>query len=323
MKVKQGVGEIVERNADAAELGAEKLEDGGQLGAAGVWVARAIQVGGLADLLIKAEAGRAAALGMGVDALGEHAAEEKGVIGEMRPQGIGLFGWASLQPDDEIRDVGEMGRDGFRRLRAAQLAGTREGEKHGGDIVREGALLEGDTAKDAPGEDVKVEGGGNAQAAEVINQRLVDEIVVEDEVALGLIAEEGDERNGVALGFGKDADDEGEIIGGELSAAVRVNHVPFRSIEGARVGLSVGESFLPEITRERSVGAMAGSSPVVRAPVTFPERIAWLQKQVVTHVRPYHLAVGAAIGLITVVLVALVGVLVLIATNFNLLGLIE
>jgi hypothetical protein len=68
---------------------------------------------------------------------------------------------------------------------------------------------------------------------------------------------------------------------------------------------------------------MAGSSPVVRPPVTLPERVAWLQKQLVTHVRPYHLTVVAAVGLITVVFAVLIGVLVLIATNFNILALLE
>jgi hypothetical protein len=68
---------------------------------------------------------------------------------------------------------------------------------------------------------------------------------------------------------------------------------------------------------------MAGSSPVVRPPISFPERVAWLQKTVTTHVRPYHLAMGAVIGLISAVFGALVVVLVLIATNFNILALIE
>ena len=68
---------------------------------------------------------------------------------------------------------------------------------------------------------------------------------------------------------------------------------------------------------------MAGSSPVVRPPVTLPERAAWLQKQVLTHVRPYHLAVVAVVGLITTVIAVLIGVLILIATNFNILALIE
>lgn len=65
------------------------------------------------------------------------------------------------------------------------------------------------------------------------------------------------------------------------------------------------------------------SNPVVTPPVTFPERLAWLQRNIQTRVRPYHLAMGAAVGLITVVFVALIAALFLISTNFNILGWME
>jgi hypothetical protein len=65
------------------------------------------------------------------------------------------------------------------------------------------------------------------------------------------------------------------------------------------------------------------STPEVTQPVTFPAKLAWLQRQVQTHIRPYHLVFGAAVGLITLVFLVLTAVLILIATNFNLLGAIE
>ena len=49
----------------------------------------------------------------------------------------------------------------------------------------------------------------------------------------------------------------------------------------------------------------------------------WLQNALRQHLPPYRLAVAALAGLVTVVFLVLVGVLLLIATNFNLLGAIE
>ena len=68
---------------------------------------------------------------------------------------------------------------------------------------------------------------------------------------------------------------------------------------------------------------MSTSAPVIKPPASFPEHLAWLQHTVRTHVRPYHVAIGAAVGIITVVFLVVIGVLVLISTNFNLLGAIE
>jgi hypothetical protein len=68
---------------------------------------------------------------------------------------------------------------------------------------------------------------------------------------------------------------------------------------------------------------MSTSAPEVIQPVTFPARLIWLQHQMRHHIRPYHVAVAAVLGLITAVFVALILVIALVATNFNLLGWIE
>ena len=68
---------------------------------------------------------------------------------------------------------------------------------------------------------------------------------------------------------------------------------------------------------------MATSAPIVMKHTRFPARLAWLQERVRTHVRPYHLAIGAAVALISLIFAVVIGVMVLIATNFNLLGWIE
>ena len=70
-------------------------------------------------------------------------------------------------------------------------------------------------------------------------------------------------------------------------------------------------------------GAMSTSAPEVTAPVTFPEKLVWLQRRIQTHVRPYHLAMGAVVGLITVVFLVVIVLMILVATNFNVLGWIE
>jgi hypothetical protein len=69
------------------------------------------------------------------------------------------------------------------------------------------------------------------------------------------------------------------------------------------------------------VGTM--STPEITQPVTFPARLAWLQREMKHRVRPYHVVFGAAMGLITVGFAVLVVALLLIATNFNLLSWIE
>jgi hypothetical protein len=68
---------------------------------------------------------------------------------------------------------------------------------------------------------------------------------------------------------------------------------------------------------------MSTSSPEVTSPVTFPARLAWLQHTIKARVKPYHLVMGAVIGLATVGFVVVIAVVILIATNFNVLGSIE
>jgi hypothetical protein len=68
---------------------------------------------------------------------------------------------------------------------------------------------------------------------------------------------------------------------------------------------------------------MSSSAPQTVQPVTFPDRLAWLQHNIKARVKPYHLAVGAIVGLITAIFGGLIIVLILIATNFNILGWME
>jgi hypothetical protein len=226
VKMEQGIGEVVEGEADAVEFFAEHAVDVLKLGAAGLRMVRDGEIGRLADGFVKAEAGGAAAVDVGVDALGKHATEEEGVIGRVHSQNVGLFGRAVAGLGHEIGEVGEAARGGSPVARRLQLARLREGEEDGGDVIGERAFFERDAPQDAAGEDVEIERGGNVEAAGAVNDGFVNEIVIEDGVALGFVAQEGDEGNGVALGFGENADDEGKIVGGELCAAVRLNHVP-------------------------------------------------------------------------------------------------
>jgi hypothetical protein len=66
--------------------------------------------------------------------------------------------------------------------------------------------------------------------------------------------------------------------------------------------------------------AMSTSSPEVTSPVTFPARLAWLQHTIKARVKPYHLVMGAVIGLATVGFLAVIAVMILVATNFNVLA---
>ncbi len=64
---------------------------------------------------------------------------------------------------------------------------------------------------------------------------------------------------------------------------------------------------------------MSSSTPPATSSLWFPRRApGWVRQ-----IRPYHLAVAAALGLITVIFVAIIAVLFLISTNFNLLGAVE
>jgi cobalamin biosynthesis protein CobD/CbiB len=68
---------------------------------------------------------------------------------------------------------------------------------------------------------------------------------------------------------------------------------------------------------------MATSAPLVTPPAKFPARLAWLQREIQHRVRPYHVAVGAILGLITAVFTVIIVLMLLTATNFNLLGWME
>ena len=58
---------------------------------------------------------------------------------------------------------------------------------------------------------------------------------------VGFVAQQRNEGNGVARRFGEHPDDEGKIVGGELCAAVRLNHVPKCSIGNAIMRMPQGE----------------------------------------------------------------------------------
>jgi hypothetical protein len=68
---------------------------------------------------------------------------------------------------------------------------------------------------------------------------------------------------------------------------------------------------------------MSTSAPEVIQPVKFPAPLAWLQHQMRHRIRPYHVVVAALLGLVTTVFIVAVLVIVLIATNFNVLGWVE
>ena len=68
---------------------------------------------------------------------------------------------------------------------------------------------------------------------------------------------------------------------------------------------------------------MSTSAPEVVQPVTFPARLAWLQHQMRHRIRPYHVVVAAIVGLITTVFAVITLVIIIVATNFNVLGWVE
>jgi hypothetical protein len=59
------------------------------------------------------------------------------------------------------------------------------------------------------------------------------------------------------------------------------------------------------------------------APRTFAEFVADVRKRLQPYTVPYYLTVGAVLGGITVGFIVLTVVIILVATNFNVLGLIE
>jgi hypothetical protein len=68
---------------------------------------------------------------------------------------------------------------------------------------------------------------------------------------------------------------------------------------------------------------MPNTAPIVTPPAKFPARLAWLQREIQHRVRPYHVVIGGIIGLITAVFTGVVLIMLLTATNFNLLGWME
>jgi hypothetical protein len=68
---------------------------------------------------------------------------------------------------------------------------------------------------------------------------------------------------------------------------------------------------------------MSTSAPEIIQPVTFPARLAWLQHQMRHRIRPYHVVVAAIVGLITTVFAVITLVIIIVATNFNVLGWVE
>ena len=67
---------------------------------------------------------------------------------------------------------------------------------------------------------------------------------------------------------------------------------------------------------------MSDATIITLGSAPFPSP-AWLKKHGKAYLTPYYLTIVAVLGLATVAFVALIVVVVLIATNFNVLALIE
>ncbi len=66
------------------------------------------------------------------------------------------------------------------------------------------------------------------------------------------------------------------------------------------------------------------SEPTFISPASAPfPSSAWLKKHGKAYLTPYYLTIGAVLGAATTGFVALIVVVILIATNFNILALIE
>ena len=66
------------------------------------------------------------------------------------------------------------------------------------------------------------------------------------------------------------------------------------------------------------------SEPTLITPASAPfPSPAWLRKHGKAYLTPYYLTLAAVLGVATVAFVALIVVVVLIATNFNVLGAVE
>lgn len=194
------VRELIQREADDVKFGGELFEGGLQPGLFRGEVAGRAAVGGFAHRLVEIDAGSAAPFGVGVDAFGEDAAEEKGVVAEVRAQEKGLLRGCFGEDFEEVGDVAKGAGGGLFAVGAviAKLVGVGEGGEHGGDVIGEGAVIEPGLEEDAAGEDVEVEGGGELEAADMLEYRAVEHLVIEDGVAFGFVAEEFDEANGIA-----------------------------------------------------------------------------------------------------------------------------
>ncbi len=70
-------------------------------------------------------------------------------------------------------------------------------------------------------------------------------------------------------------------------------------------------------------GGMATSTPKLERAPTFADTVAGVKKGMEPYAVPYYITYGAILGAITVGFIVLTLVIVLVATNFNVLGLIE
>jgi hypothetical protein len=68
---------------------------------------------------------------------------------------------------------------------------------------------------------------------------------------------------------------------------------------------------------------MATPAPNTASKTTFADFAAGIQKRAKPYLVPYYLTLGAVLGAITTLFIVMTVVIVLVATNFNLLGLIE
>jgi hypothetical protein len=219
----EAFGDVVEGAAGRLKTFGEGLENSLQMIAAGKLMFARHAVLGAAQFLVVAQAGEAAGLGAVADALGKNAGEKKGMVADVSAdQEAGSF-IGRLKCGEHLEEIIER-----KALAGDGAFGTAGFGKRGEDfrdVVGEVAVLEVRALKNVANQNVKIEAGGNREAAAMFEQGVEKRGVVKNLVTGTFIGEKFDETIHGSEPTAQHGQNEVHIRCRELNPAIGLDHL--------------------------------------------------------------------------------------------------
>ena len=218
----QAIRDVVEGTACGFKTLGERAQDAFQVIAFRETMFASNAVMCAAQFFVVFQARKTTRLGAETDAAGKDTGKKEGVIADVRTQQEAGAVVGGLQGGDHFKEIIQrnisVGKDAFGAGR------FREGGEDFGDVIRDHSVIEVGTFENLPHEHIEIKPGGNAQAGAAFQQGVHERFIVQNQVTRLHIGQKFHQAIRRAEFAPQDFQDELDVLGGKLHAAIGLNH---------------------------------------------------------------------------------------------------